>query len=136
MGQADGEARTLAASQPYLRDALMMAVRLLGCCKRSGRTLIELVRQLPPFETVRSELQTEYSPARLMGSFLKECGGEAAEGIRVAHPLGTALVRPSKRGDRIRVFAQSVSAEASRELCEDILERLRRLQETQGLTEK
>lgn len=136
VGQVDGEARTLAASQPYLRDALMMAVRLLGRCKRSGRTLIELARQLPPFETARSELQTEYSPARLMGSFLKECGGEAAEGIRVAHPLGMALVRPSKRGDRIRVFAQSVSAEASRELCEDILERLRRLQETQGLTEK
>ncbi|MCI8622400.1 MAG: NTP transferase domain-containing protein [Provencibacterium sp.] len=125
-GETDARARSLAARQGYFRDALMMTVRLLSFCKVSGMSLSALSQAVPDYGTRQGELAGIQAPAVLMDK-LAERGKAVGEGLLLQHKLGVARIRPNKRGDRIRVFAESRSAEIAEELCADVLAYLDKL---------
>lgn len=63
---SDARARRLAANQLWVRDGLMMAVRLLSAMKRSGRTLAELVEKLPGFATASRVIPCQGNPGKVL----------------------------------------------------------------------
>lgn len=127
-GRQNFLALRLAASQEYFRDALLMSLRLLAFCKENGVSLSELSQEIPDCEISQGELTGVHAPAALMER-LSHQGTADGAGLLLQHRLGFARIRPSKRGDRIRVFAESRNAETAQELCADVLDYLRNLEE-------
>ena len=62
----DGEARRLAANQPWVRDGLMQAVRLLSRMKQYHVTLAELLGRLPDFAVTTRTIPCEGNPGRIL----------------------------------------------------------------------
>ena len=127
VGRQDIPALRLAANQEYFRDALLMCLRLLAFCKEYGVSLSELSQEIPDCEVSRGELTGIQAPAALMERLSRQ-GAADGSGLLLQHRLGVARIRPSKRGDRIRVFAESRSAEMAQELCADVLDYLQKLE--------
>ena len=62
---ADEEARRLAMSQPWVRDGLMTAVRVLDFMKRQHMTLNELTAELPSFAVATKTVPCDVNPGGL-----------------------------------------------------------------------
>ncbi len=121
---SDGNARMLAAKQPFVRDALFMTVKLLSIMNERDLELEALLDELPQCYIVKKIL-----PFSLQPSSLSEIVGEEKinitnnrEGISIARDGGHLLIIPERSGERIRVFAQAQSMEAAGELCDSIEE--------------
>lgn len=128
----DGEARRLAANQPWVRDGLMQAVRLLSRMKQYHVTLAELLGRLPDFAVTTRTIPCEGNPGRILRQLRDETpeaasDGAPAEGARVRLRGGTGLVRPTKAGKNLVLVAEASSAEIAEEVCGRLEERLRAL---------
>ena len=118
----DGEARRLAANQPWVRDGLMQAVRLLSRMKQYHVTLAELLGRLPDFAVTTRTIPCEGNPGRILRQLRDETpeaasDGAPAEGARVRLRGGTGLVRPTKAGKNLVLVAEASSAEIAEEVC-------------------
>lgn len=122
---ANERARALAVRQCQFRDGLMMAIHLLSFLKISGMSLLALHESVPLFGAKTAQLSFADSPAALMERLTDLGAQRVEEGVILPSPLGIALIRPSKQGDRIRIFAESHAPECSAELCEEVLSRIR-----------
>ncbi|MCI8442342.1 MAG: NTP transferase domain-containing protein [Provencibacterium sp.] len=126
--EEDAAARRKAAGQDYFRDALLMSVRLLSFCKMAGTSLSGLSGEVPGYGMQQGSLPDVYAPAELMNRLSRQ-GTAGTQGLLLQHRLGVARIRPGKRGDCIRVFAESKNAEMAQELCADVLAYLKRLRD-------
>ncbi len=77
---SDARARRLAANQLWVRDGLMMAVRLLSAMKRSGRSLQQLLRQLPDFATTSRIVPCADNPGRVLRRLAQDGQEHVGEG--------------------------------------------------------
>lgn len=120
VGHCDKEARALAATQPWTRDGLMMAVRLMDIMKRRGKTLAELIRELPEFAVSAHVFRCDGNPGKKIRETVPEAAGfgnAASEGVVFSDRQGRVILRPAGRGQSIRVIAEAASAEIAEELC-------------------
>lgn len=107
--ESDRDARRLAANQPWARDGLMMAVRLLGWLKRTHASVSGLLEELPDFAVTTKTVPCSANP----GQVLQKLNGgrretHRGEGARFRFPSGNILVRPSKRGKNLILVAEAV----------------------------
>ena len=121
---SDARARRLAANQLWVRDGLMMAVRLLSAMKRSGRTLAELVEKLPGFATASRVIPCQGNPGKALRR-LEQTGRErVGEGARVRTKNGVVFVRPAKLGRSLVLTAEAADMETADELCGELQQKL------------
>lgn len=114
---SDSEARTLSGREIYMRDALFMAVKLLGIMSQTGKSLKRLADELPEFYVSRKKLNITFSP----GTLYKRCEGEkyeiTKEGMLLEYPQGRVLVTPSRSGRVLNMVSEAQSYEFSKDLC-------------------
>jgi mannose-1-phosphate guanylyltransferase/phosphomannomutase len=120
---SDEEARRLAKSQMWSRDALMQAVMFLDMARRAG-TLAALLEQNPRFDRETRTFPTGGNPAAIISGIGEKHGGKVTEGVIFLSEKGAALLKPLKRGTGIRILAEALSAETAAELCDDIEKQL------------
>ena len=130
LGRDGQEAAELWRQKPYARDGLFLALRLCHWLHSArspfqGR-LAELMDSLPPFETREAELEVRSGSGRLLRALHREYGGETVSGLKVRTAKGCATVSPDTLG-RIRILAESSAMEAAGELCAELRDRLRQL---------
>ena len=123
---SDASARKLASKQFFSADGLFLTVRLLAVIKESGKSLAELVSELPEKYIVRKTVSIGFSPSYLSSVIGTEgeCRKNSFEGIRLIKESGTLLVIPERSGESVRIIAEADSMEAANELCfgiEDII---------------
>ena len=121
----DGDARRLAAAQPWVRDGLMQAVRVLARMKQYHITLTELLSRLPEFAVMTKTIPCEGNPGKILHGLETKGEQHAAEGARLHLRGGTALIRPSKTGKNLVLVAEAANTEIAEELCGQAEKRLR-----------
>ncbi len=121
---SDRNARALALRQLYVRDALFLCLRLLGILQKSGKTLPQVLRELPEFSVRRRTVSIDFPPTELLSVLHLENAAPQKEGVEIQMPNGRVFLLPQKSGKRLQIFAEAKSYEISRELCGEIEERL------------
>lgn len=121
----DRQARLLAARQPWVRDGLAAALRILGYLKQNDTTLSAFAAKLPPFALAVKAVELAGNPGRLLRGI---GGGQEgpSEGVLLSVGQGKVLLSPLKRGTGLRIMAEAADMEAADELCARLEERLRR----------
>lgn len=114
----DAQARRLAANQPWVRDGLMQAVRLLHRMRQRRVSLSELLSRLPEFAVSSKTIPCEGNPGKILRHLAPdEASRSAGEGTRLRLRGGRALVRPSKSGRHLVLVTEAANAEIAEELC-------------------
>ncbi len=119
---SDASARKLASKQIFSSDGLFLAVKLLAIIKESGKSLSELVCELPEKYIVRKTVSIGFAPSYISALV----GAEGAqrkndfEGVRLIRDSGSLLIIPEKSGVNVRILAEADTMEAANELCGDI----------------
>ena len=115
---SDTDARKLAANQPWIRDGLMMSIRILNWLKKRHITLSDITQQLPNFAVATKTIACDGNPGRVIrqisGAKTREGIGE---GARIQMENGILLVRPSKLGKSLVLVAEAADTEIATELC-------------------
>ena len=122
---ADEEARRLAMAQPWVRDGLMTAVRVLDFLKRQHVTLAELTAELPSFAVATKTVPCDVNPGRVLRRMAEKGEGEGiGEGTRIRTANGILLIRPSKLGKSLVLTAEAADTEIAAELCGELEQKL------------
>lgn len=101
----DHSARHLGIRQPFLRDGLMLGIRLLSLLRENRCSLEELERSLPDYAVVS---RTVAVGRELFGDKGGRCFSVRGGEIRM---------RPVRAGQAVALSAEGVSMEAAGELC-------------------
>ncbi len=130
LGRDGDAAAELWRQKPYARDGLFLALRLCSWLSSAaspfrGR-LAELMDSLPAYETRESLVEVSSGSGRLLRALEEEYGGETVSGLKLRTPRGCATVSADTL-NRIRVLAESTAMEAAGELCDELVHRLRQL---------
>ena len=119
---SDLRARQLAAKQPFVRDGLFLAVKILAMMKEKNCTLADLLSVLPKKFILKKTVRISFSP-----SYLISVAGENSlgvrndfEGVKILRDNGRVLIIPERGGETVRILAESNSMEAAQELCADV----------------
>ena len=116
---ADAKARHLAAKQPFVRDGLFLAVKLLSIMKGRNCGLAYLVSELPERYIIRKTVKINFPPSYLFdlaGETVKETANDR-EGIKIIRNDGRLLVIPERGGESVRMLAEADTAEIAEEIC-------------------
>ena len=127
---SDLEARKLARTQMWSRDALMQCIIFLRLVRRSDGVK-NLLERLSSFEVSVSTLQTSGNPAALLRDMGGKQTGGIGEGVLVERTGGIVLIKPMKKGGALRILAEAASSEIAQELCKSTEELLRGAMENQ-----
>lgn len=117
---------------PYLRDGIFAACRLLGAMAVNDESLQELAARAPQIYTKKQEIPIEKSRALLMreiSSTLDVEKGEFVEGLRLPVSDGFLHVKPSSSRPVLQVIGESSNMEAASEICADIIDKIKQLDE-------
>ena len=117
---SDNEARQMALSQPFLRDALLMSIKILSFMKENKITFAEALSLIPKFATSQRIVKVKSNVVDIMQKINKDeetlnLDG-IKEGINISHENGDVLIRPIKTGKGIMLITESVMAETADEL--------------------
>lgn len=122
---ADKDARQLALSQLYARDALFLSLRLLGILQKTGKSLPTLLHDLPGFSVRRKVVPIDFPPTKLLEVLHAENATPLREGVALHTARGHVFLMPMPSGKSLRILAEANDYETSRELCGEMEERLR-----------
>jgi len=122
--------RELMVAQIWLNDGVFASLRLLALMKKKGKTIAELLAEVPKFEVFTGDFEEENSDrAQVMTELShkeKEHGtsGER-EGIRLAFSGGRVTVIPKRQGG-FRLISEAENYEMAKELCGEAVKQLKR----------
>jgi hypothetical protein len=116
----DGVSREKSRANPFMRDALLMAVRLLGIMCATGKSLKSLSDALPDFYVSRRKIPINISASDLRQKLSKQICGDTREGIAVTFDKGRVLLTPSRSGRNLKILSEAADYETSKELCSEI----------------
>ena len=122
--ESDRDARRLAANQPWTRDGLMMAVRLLNWLKRTRSSISGLLEERPAFAVTAKTVPCSANPGQVLQKLNGGRRDSMGEGSRFRLPSGIVLVRPSKRGKSLILVAEAQDSESAAELCGELEQKL------------
>lgn len=123
---SDKSARELAASQPFLFDGLMLALNALEVISASFVTLGKYLEGLPQLETENRFLRIHCPPQRILSKLADKSNG-VSEGIFLGEEGNRVLLRSSRQGDGLFLFAESYSQETAKALCDNVEMQVRTL---------
>jgi len=116
---SDKEARWMAESQMWERDALMLCIKVLSFAREQGNTIPGLLKQVPGFSTLSREIELSCNACDLLGRMSEKSPKEvsaAEEGVLFKTKDGTVKVRPNKRGNALKLFAEANTEEIAAEI--------------------
>lgn len=116
----DSGAEELYYRQPYLRDGVFAAARLVGAMALRGESLKELGERAPEFSTARREISVYGDKAAVMRELSASCAefsSELFEGLSVDTGKGRVRVTPSATRPVLKISGESDKMEAAEELC-------------------
>lgn len=116
---SDKEIRQEAKIRFWMRDGIMEAIKILDYMKKTGRSISEIDAMLPQFRTVTHTVEIEDRPSQLLSGF-KSDTKMPHEGVMLSRGGGSIMLKPSKRGNMIKIITESVSTEAAEELYAEI----------------
>ena len=114
----------VARAQLHLRDALLLAVRLLGILEKQHMDFPTLLAQVPAFYEKEAYVPLTFSPLDLPAHLSAYAIQILPEGILVSASHGHALLKPSTSGKRLRILTESDSYAFSKELLLNLKETL------------
>ncbi len=123
----DSEARRLSVKQAWVRDGLFMGVRILSIMNERAMTLPELLREVPDFYVHRKVLEIDISPTQLQEYLGLENNeiDSGKEGVTLKRDNGRLLITPTRKGDKLKLFAEASNMELAEELCAEIEDKLK-----------
>lgn len=113
---SDEKARTLAAAEPFAEDGLLLAVELLSFFKKSGQTLSQALASIPVFATAVRRVEISEKTSDIFERIGAVPSG-VGEGVRLKERRGELLIRPTKSGKGVFIYAESRDSETAEELC-------------------
>lgn len=124
------ELRKGAKARYFLRDGMMLGIRLLDKFKSAGE-LERAADGIPDFSVFSEELELESTPAKIMNA-LSEKYKVTSFGIEMPFRNSCVYVRPRKSGKSLRFIAESKSAEIARAACEQAESKVREILDKEG----
>jgi len=116
----DPETQSLYYRQPYLRDGIFAAARLIGAMSGKGATLASLSAAVPDFSTVRREVPLSGDKAAVMRALSASCcemATELIEGLQVDTERGRVRIVPSATRPVLKINGEGADMEAAEALC-------------------
>lgn len=114
---SDKISRNLSLSQPYLKDCLMMAIKLLKFISENNYSLKSAIDLIPHFAVSSRLVSLSINPNAIIKK-LNEKGTKLGEGININHQDGEILIRPLKSGKGLLMLAESIKSETASEICD------------------
>ncbi|MDR1669470.1 MAG: NTP transferase domain-containing protein [Oscillospiraceae bacterium] len=127
--ERDGEkARSLLVHQPYMRDPVFLAARLIHGCRKLRTTLRELNEALPAFFLSAGEVPIDTDQGAVMRELARQNpNAELVEGIRARTHGGWVRVAPLPSRRSLRIVAEGASEELAEEIRADFMDKIRTL---------
>ena len=109
-------------------DALAILAVLVEFLAQIGKPLSEILEELPTFATVRRDVEVTWDDKGKVLRHLAEEAGErrieTAEGIKIQHPEGWALVLPDADDPVCRVYSEAFNMEIAESLTDMYVEKI------------
>ena len=123
----DSTARKLSMKQGWVRDGLFMAVRVLAIMNEREMTLSQLLMEVPDFYIHKKILEIDVLPTELSELLGLDNSQVSAgkEGITLKRDSGKLLITPTRKGDKLKVFAEATNMEVAQELCAEIEKKIK-----------
>lgn len=121
---SDREIRQEAKVRFWMRDGIMAAIKILDYMKKTGRSLSEIDAMLPQFSTITHTIEIDEKPSQLLSGFKSDVK-MPHEGVMLSRKSGSIMLKPSKRGNIIKIITESVNTEAAEELYAEIKDSIR-----------
>ena len=115
--QSDEYARRLAVDAPFVRDGLLMAIKLLSYLKEHAVSIAEAVASIPKFGTANRFVSVAVNPTTILRK-LGDGRQKIGEGLSLKVDKGDVRIRPVKSGKGVLLFAESASSETAEEICD------------------
>lgn len=116
----DKGAEELYCRQPYMRDGVFAAARLIGAIRLRGDSLSTLSQRVPEFASIRREVPVIHAKAAVMRELqasLLEFSTELFSGIRSNTGKGWVHIAPSSSRQVIKISGEAADVEAAEEIC-------------------
>ena len=111
----------------WLRDGVQMGVRLLSYIKNNNITLDQLAKEIPEFASYSKEIYIAVKPSVIMDKLNSNSTSPIKGVVAIENDNSNILIRAGKKGNIIRLFAESYNTETASELCDDIECKIRSL---------
>lgn len=118
---SDAAARSLAKRCPFPRDGLELMLRVLQRLSRQKQTLKKALDGLPVFTSASRYIPVEDSPASILRRMAASNATFHQKGQREGITSGNGsrvIIRPTKMGKGVMIFAESFQNETAAELCD------------------
>jgi len=116
----------------WLRDGIQMGVRILSYINNNNTTLDQLAREIPEFISYSRDIYITVKPSLVMEKLKSNSPTPIKGAVAMENGDSNILIRAGKKGNVIRLFAESYSAETASSLCDDIEGKIRALLDNNG----
>ena len=117
MDDRDEDARKLAEKTLYMRDGLMLALRVLGFMARHAVTPAEALGRIARSSSESRFIRLNCPPQRVLDRL--RAVPEENEGAVIASDGRRVFLRPDRRGTGLFMFAESFGTETASSLCDN-----------------
>lgn len=125
--ERDGaDAAALFRMQPWCRDGLHLAVRLISRLHEQRTTLADCMRSLPAYHVCETVVPVAGAEPPILRKLSRAAGAETVDGVRFREGECTATVRRLRPGE-LRILTESCRTEAAEEFCAALQRRIREL---------
>lgn len=130
-GDSQQPVRRLAKQQYFLRDGMMLALKIMNHMKENKITLADMMREIPDFATKVTAYPLRQSPSGVMER-LQTIAKPAGQGVSIASGETVIRIWPEKKGKNLRISAEAADAETAEELCADFQSKIADLLDRKG----
>ena len=134
--ESDSEARKLASKQLWVRDALMLCLKVFSFSRRQGKEIDELLLQIPEFSVITRQIDLSCSACDLLNQISDNKDiNKSKEGVVFKKSGATLQAKSNKRGDALKIAVEANSMEIANEIA-DNFDKLAKLQpQTKNISE-
>jgi len=125
----DLHARRLAEKQGFLRDGAVLALNVLETLSQNNMTVEDAIGAIPEFARERRVIDINCPPQKIISRLCKDVSGYG-EGVVLGESGESVLLRSSKKGDSLLLFAESLSSETAKELCDSAEDLVKKIMES------
>lgn len=116
----------------WLRDGIQMAVRLLSYVNENNITIDELAKEIPEFSLTTRDVFITVKPSIIMDKLKSDTPSDIKGVISINHPDSRIIIRAGKKGNVIKLFAESYNSETATAICDDIEDKIAHLLDNQS----
>lgn len=111
----------------WLRDGIQMGIKLLSYLRSNNTTLDQFAKEIPEFVSYSKEIYIAVKPSVIMDKLYSNSTSPIKGVVAIENNDSNILIRAGKKGNIIRLFAESYNTESATDLCDDIECKIRSL---------